>query len=441
MRDCILEWHRQNPNNIAVGSLSYALSQQPSGSTSTLLLAVASASPSPAAATYSLTADEERRMYDLERELMALHTKNNNGLLRRSPRTHAGAVPAQPTSRDTPEPTGTVPAPATAVAPAAPLAAPAPPPEAAPPPQAAPRAAEHPFAHARDATYAPPTNRNIGAPPPKQSKETREPTYRTVASIDNPETLGRVLGQVLKASSVHLSNAELLAISPPLRDELCKQLTPKRVATEKDGTTYLSEASDTPTLPSVEELLARLGNEKLPPGIIHVPDPYEAYLSGLGPHDHPRRFTVAKESHALCSITAMVRDQHEVKCVIDSGSQIVSMSEATCHALGVAYDPSVILNMQSANGSLDASLGLARNVPFCIGDLILFMQVHVIREATYDILLSRPFNVLTESVVRNYRNEDQTLQLHCPNSSIVITVPTLLRGKPRFLLPNYSQDF
>ena len=69
------------------------------------------------------------------------------------------------------------------------------------------------------------------------------------------------------------------------------------------------------------------------------------------------------------------------------------------------------------------------------------MQVHVIREAAYDILLGRPFDVLTESVVRNYRNEDQTLQLHCPNSSIVITVLTLPRGKPCFLLPNYSQDF
>ena len=227
MRDCILEWHRQNPNNVAVGSLSYMPSQQPSGSTLTLLLAVASASPSPATATYSLTADEERRMYNLKRELMALRTKNNNGPLRRSPRTHAGAVPAQPTSRATPEPTGTTPAPATAAAPAAPPAAPAPPPEAAPPPQVALRAAKHPFAHARDATYAPPTDRNVGAPPPKQSKETREPTYRMVAPIDNPETLGQVLDQVLKAPSVHLSNAELLAISPPLRDELCKQLTPK----------------------------------------------------------------------------------------------------------------------------------------------------------------------------------------------------------------------
>ena len=227
MCDRILEWHRQNPNNVAVGSLSYAPSQQPSGSTSTLLLAVASASPSPAAVTYLLTADEEHHMYDLECELMALHTKNNNSPLRRSPRTHASAVPAQPTSRNTPKPTSTAPAPATAVAPAAPLAAPALPPKAAPMPQAAPRVAEHPFAHARDATYAPPTDRNVGAPPPKQSKETREPTYRTVAPIDNPETLGRVLGQVLKAPSVHLSNAELLAISPPLRDELCKQLTPK----------------------------------------------------------------------------------------------------------------------------------------------------------------------------------------------------------------------
>ena len=82
------------------------------------------------------------------------------------------------------------------------------------------------------------------------------------------------------------------------------------------------------------------------------------------------------------------------------------MSEDTCHRLGIAYDPSIKLNMQLANGDIDQSLGLARNISFQIGPITVYLQVHVIRSPAYDILLGQPFNILTESVVRNFVNED-----------------------------------
>ena len=55
------------------------------------------------------------------------------------------------------------------------------------------------------------------------------------------------------------------------------------------------------------------------------------------------------------------------------------------------YDPAIKLNMQSANGTRDWSLGLARNVPFTIGTITLYLQVHIIDSPAYDILLGRPF--------------------------------------------------
>jgi len=58
------------------------------------------------------------------------------------------------------------------------------------------------------------------------------------------------------------------------------------------------------------------------------------------------------------------------------------------------------------------------------------MQVHVIRSPAYDILIGQPFDCLTESVIRNYRNEDQTITVHDPNSSRVATIS---RGPPRIL--------
>ena len=63
------------------------------------------------------------------------------------------------------------------------------------------------------------------------------------------------------------------------------------------------------------------------------------------------------------------------------------MAEEVCLDLGLVYDPTVVLHMQSANGEVDLSLGLARNVPMHIGDIMLYVQIHIIRSPAYDILL------------------------------------------------------
>ena len=110
------------------------------------------------------------------------------------------------------------------------------------------------------------------------------------------------------------------------------------------------------------------------------------------------------------------------------------MSEDCCHALVLPYDPTILINMQSTNSIVDPLLGLARNVPFLIGSLTVYMQVHVIRSPVYDILIGRPFDILTESVIRNYRNKDQTIMIHDPNSNRIVTIPTISRGPPHILL-------
>jgi hypothetical protein len=55
--------------------------------------------------------------------------------------------------------------------------------------------------------------------------------------------------------------------------------------------------------------------------------------------------------------------------------------------LTLAYDPSIKLNMQSANGEVDQSLGLSRNVPCKINTITLYLQIHIIRSPAYNILL------------------------------------------------------
>ncbi|ETW85607.1 hypothetical protein HETIRDRAFT_43873, partial [Heterobasidion irregulare TC 32-1] len=57
----------------------------------------------------------------------------------------------------------------------------------------------------------------------------------------------------------------------------------------------------------------------------------------------------------------------------DLGSQVIAMSEGICNKLALIYDPEIVLNMQSANGKIDRSLGLACNLLFLIGDITLYL--------------------------------------------------------------------
>ena len=261
----------------------------------------------------------------------------------------------------------------------------------------------------------------------------------------------------MKAPLHTLSSEEILSISPEIRAKVREAVTPRRPqatalnAIVSDDADILSMAlpyagatieeiddEDAPSIPSTSSgkaqpsytILQRNDKSKAAPFVI--PDPVETYLSSLGPDETPLPVIVAKESHALRSIYALIDNKEQIECVLDGGSQIIAMSEEVCHALGLAYDPTVKISLQSANSTYDLSLGISRNVAFQVSDMTIYLQVHVVRDAAYDILLGRPFEVLTTSHIRNFANEDQTVEIHCPNTQQVVTVPTLPRGKPRF---------
>lgn len=83
----------------------------------------------------------------------------------------------------------------------------------------------------------------------------------------------------------------------------------------------------------------------------------------------------------------MIDGQERVEAILDLGCQVVAMSEEVCNALALHYDLTVQLNMVSANGGIDQSLGLARNVPFFVSDITIYLQVHILRSPAYEILL------------------------------------------------------
>lgn len=287
---------------------------------------------------------------------------------------------------------------------------------------------EHPFRNAKDAAYAPPTDRNVGAPikAPKKS----EPAYKTLPPVHDPAIALDVYKRSMEAP-ITITQRELLSLSPEVRSQMRDVTTTRRIANNPPNVNslHMREGCD---MPPDDDLHSRhCCGRPLPKGAIIVDDPIERYYRSLPPGQapDPSFLIIAKESSAVRSIFAVVDNVQRTECILDPGCQIVAMAEDMCIELALVYDPSIKLNMQSANGNTDWSLGLARNVPFTIGSITLYMQVHIISSPAYDILLGRPFDILTESIVRNFANEDQTITITDPNTGQRYTIPTFPRGK------------
>ena len=447
LKERIDEWHRRNPGQLAAATLVHTIDKS-------LLY--------PPQPTYQLSSSE--RIAHLESELYALKARKSNFVpLARTRAQRARA--AQLDSSDEEDEAPAVPpkkaiTPKVVVPPATKERSKGPvmelPEHATPPSVPVPGTTvdtpEHPFRHAKDAAYAPPTSRNIGAPAPQNNKKS-EPAYRTQPSIYKASIATDVYSRTMD-TPITITQRELLSLSPEVRSQLRDATTAKRVPTQQNdneaevanflkigqGDDESDSEREAPTMPTFAVPNSR---HRIPPeGAFVIPDPIETYVRGLpvGATPDPDKLIVANENHSVRAVFALVDNNRKKECILDSGCQVVTISKAVSHELAIAYDPTFRISMQSANGELDMSLGLARNVPFKIGHVTFYMQAHVIDSNAYEVLLGRPFDVLTESVIRNFANEDQTITIHDPNSGQHVTVPTLARGSQK-AAQKAEQDF
>ena len=68
-----------------------------------------------------------------------------------------------------------------------------------------------------------------------------------------------------------------------------------------------------------------------------------------------------------------INSNNPVESVIGPSLSIVMMSEEVCLKLALTYDPYIHIHLESANGGIDKSPGLAQNVPCGISLIILYI--------------------------------------------------------------------
>ncbi|CAK5276435.1 unnamed protein product [Mycena citricolor] len=205
LRARIEEWHKQNPGQLAAGQMMLEVPTHLSSS-------YPASSQSNPAATFVLS--EEERLASLEKEIFAIRTRAQaRRALAAGASGESVEEPEQPVRASVPPPT-----------PPAPPIAPAVPPSIMTRPTKE-NSPEHPYAHIRDAAYAPPRDRNVGAKPPVHAAKKNDPAYRTTAPIFDEKIASKVFDRSMDAP-ITLTHRELLSLSPESRKARHQQRHP-----------------------------------------------------------------------------------------------------------------------------------------------------------------------------------------------------------------------
>ena len=290
-------------------------------------------------------------------------------------------------------------------------------------------------------------------PERRQTSENRPPKSVPLRQASGPpeEALAEKLATCLFESKVDLSEAELLAISPEVRRIMIRKARNQRVkprvrtsaevfnavsvdsTEESKGVRVLTKYIDVADiqLPPEEMFeVLKYDRDGLKAGSIVQRDVVQCFRNDMSEGDERKDMViVASNGNGLRAIYPSINGATpDVECILDDGSQIVAVDRLVAAGLDIAWDPKLRIQMQDVHGGVSWTLGLAKNVPFKIGHLTIYLQCHIQDKAPFEVLIGRPFHVLTESEVKNWGNGDQEITITDPNTDEKCTINSKPRG-------------
>ncbi|KIJ08787.1 hypothetical protein PAXINDRAFT_18096 [Paxillus involutus ATCC 200175] len=236
--------------------------------------------------------------------------------------------------------------------------------------------------------------------------------FRYSFPLADSEAPKHALDQVL-GMTVPVPLKELLALSPDLRKHMKEAVTGKRVwgnlLTQADPETPDAQADASAHCFELE------GRD--PEGIAREYGPKLTYSDNgriVGNHSIPLRYIEA----------TIVGTGRVVRCVLDTGSEVIAMPKALWETLGLVARPEYLMHMQSVNESSDSTIGVIENLGLDLGVGELYLQVQVIPKAPFHILLGRPFHCLMSATTEDFPDGKQLLTLRDPNTGKRYKIPT-----------------
>lgn len=294
----------------------------------------------------------------------------------------------------------------------------------------------------------------VKEPPRSLNSGSNDRNYRLKNDLQVDGLAERIAARIYDAK-IELSERELMGISPEVRKIMVRKAKNQRVKPrtresaevytitspedggEPRGVKVMSKYLDVQDMHMPDEDMFEVLKEdrgSLKAGSIVQRDVIQCFKNDMALEDERKdMIVVAQQGNGLRSIYPSINGADpDIEATLDSGSQIVSIDRVIAVGLNVPWDPMFTIQMQDVHGGVQRTLGLARNVPFRIGEITVYLQCHVQDRAPYEVLMGRPFDVLTESEVKNWGNGDQEITITDPNSGAKCTIGTCPKGsRPR----------
>jgi hypothetical protein len=199
--------------------------------------------------------------------------------------------------------------------------------------------------------------------PPKPTAE--DPKFRYHSAVESALKPNELANRALDAT-ITISTRELLAASPDVRRQVKDLVTSKKVSANSV---------------EVDEVDAYLTN-------CLEPIPSAVYLD-LFKYDSSALSAAA--SLPLRVIFPTFAPGVEPECILDGGAQVVVMRRDIWEKLNVPIAANLAMPMESANASTTMTLGLIENHPVQLGPVTIYLQIQVVENAPFEVLLGRPF--------------------------------------------------
>lgn len=198
---------------------------------------------------------------------------------------------------------------------------------------------------------------------------TDDAKFRYQSSVENDVNPADVASRALD-TKVTISTRELLAVSPDVRRHVKDIVTTKKISANL--VEVLDSDNSSPSLSGVS---------------FPVPQSPAVYVD------------LVKYNNGFAAATALpLRVIYpnfghgvEPECILDGGAQVVVMRRDIWERLRVPISQSMAMSMEAANATMTTTRGLVENHPVQLGPITIRLQIQVVDEAPFEVLLGRPF--------------------------------------------------
>ena len=217
------------------------------------------------------------------------------------------------------------------------------------------------------------------APTPAAQISTHAPTtnlsdsranaqYRYQSNAEDQQLVSQLEDYLMQGKLSLTTPAHVLAASHAVRKNIAKKLKVRRVET--------NEYEEVPAKDS--QLL------QLHPCCATVHDDLS---DDLLPSDNcPPDYCLP-----LLELDVLINNSTKVPAILDTGLQIVVIRHDIVQSLGVPINYNRFIEMEGANGATNWTVGCAENLPLQVGDVTFKVHAHVVKHASFGLLLGRPF--------------------------------------------------